>query len=252
MLRWQGGKSKLAKIIIPSLPKHVCYVEPFCGGAAIMLRKPRSKAEVINDANGELINLYRCVQCHPEELAKQSVAMLHSRFLFDRLKDSVADRLIDIQRAARFYALNRMAFSASMSKLNFGYARTASAGLSAKRFMRDIESLAARLDGVFIEHLDWAACIARYDSKDTLVYCDPPYYQTAGYGIEFGIEQYTKMAKIAETMQGKMIISVNDIPAMRDIFAGLVIEQLPIKYSCGKIQSGQSRAQSFELLIRNF
>jgi DNA adenine methylase len=168
-----GGKSKLAPFIISKLPTHTCYVEAFCGGGAILLRKPRSKSEVINDANGELINLYQCVKHHPDELTKQAIGMLHSRWLFDRLKSQNPAHLTDIQRAARFYSLNRMAFGAGMKNPSFGYARSSSAGLTASRFKRDIEMLSARLDKVFIEHLDWADCIQRYDSPATLVYCDP-------------------------------------------------------------------------------
>ena len=101
-------------------------------------------------------------------------------------------------------------------------------------------------------NLDWADCISRYDSVDALVYCDPPYYQTAGYGVDFGLDQYVKMAEIAQGMQGKMIISLNDCEAMREVFSGFEIEQLSIKYTTGKILAGEKRKESFELLIRNF
>lgn len=252
MLRWMGGKTKLAKHILSIFPKHTCYVEPFCGGAAILLRKQRAKSEVINDANGELINLYRCVKYHPNELVKQSTGMLHSRWLFENLKTQNPIHLTDIQRAARFYSLNRMAFGGGMKNPSFGYTRSSAAGLSVKRFSRDVDLISQRLDGVFIEHLDWHDCGQRYDSKDTLIYCDPPYFGTCDYGIDFGIEHYVKMAELAKTMQGKMIISVNDIKAMRDVFNGLDIKQLPIKYSRGLAESGGTRKESFELLIKNF
>lgn len=133
ILRWMGGKSKLAPFILSQFPPHSCYLEAFCGGAAILLRKPRSKAEVINDIDGELINLYRCVQHHPNELAKQSVGLLHSRFLFERLRLQRASDLTDIQRAARYYAINRMAFGGGMKSPSFGYSRSSAAGLSRSR-----------------------------------------------------------------------------------------------------------------------
>lgn len=252
ILRWMGGKSRLAPFILSQLPKHTCYVEAFCGGAAILLMKPRSTSEVINDIDGELINLYRCVKHHPCELAKQSVGMLHSRWLFEQLKTQKLSDLTDIQRAARFYALNRMAFGGGMANPSFGYGRTSAAGLSVERFNKDIEMLSERLDRVFIEHLSWDNCIERYDSANTLVYCDPPYFGTTGYGMTFGMEQYVRMANIARTMKGKMLISVNDIPEMRDVFAEFNIQQLPIKYSRARGVEGQARKQSFELLIKNF
>ncbi|ASF48756.1 restriction endonuclease subunit M [Methylovulum psychrotolerans] len=252
ILRWMGGKSKLATEIIEKFPKHTCYVEPFCGGAAVFLKKPRSKAEVINDFNGDLINLYRCIQVHPDELSKQAIGMLHSRWLFDKLKSQNPGELTDIQRAARFYAINRMAFGGRMTAPSFGYGRSTAPGLSAARFKQDIELLTARLDKVYIENLPWADCIGRYDSADTLAYCDPPYWQTAGYGMKFGIDEYVQMAQLAKSMKGKIIISVNNHEKMQQVFDGLNIEMLTIKYSCGNIGKGGVRKESEELLIKNF
>lgn len=70
MSSWVGGKSKLCKTIIPLIPKHTCYVEPFAGAAWVFWKKEKSKVEVLNDINNELINLYRVVQNHFEEFAK--------------------------------------------------------------------------------------------------------------------------------------------------------------------------------------
>jgi DNA adenine methylase len=178
--------------------------------------------------------------------------MLHSRWLFERLKSQAVIDLTDIQRAARYYSLNRMAFGGGMKNPSFGYGRSSAPGLSASRFTQDIEQLSVRLDRVFIEHLHWANCIERYDSMNTLVYCDPPYFGTTGYGMTFDMAQYVKMAEIARTMKGKMFISVNDIPEMREVFADFHIEQLAIKYSRARGVEGMTRKESFELLIRNF
>jgi DNA adenine methylase len=173
------------------------------------------------------------------------VGLLHSRWLFERLKSQAVSDLTDIQRAARYYALNRMAFGGGMKNPSFGYGRSCAAGLSASRFTDDIKRLSERLDRVFIEHLNWAGCIERYDSAKSLVYCDPPYFGTSGYGMVF--DRYVKMAEIARTMKGQMIISVNDIPEMRAVFADFHSEQLAIKYSRACSVEGQPRKESFEL-----
>jgi DNA adenine methylase len=68
IIPWIGGKRRLAGRILPMLPPHECYVEPFAGGAAIFFLKPPSKAEALNDINGEIVNLYRVVKHHLEEL----------------------------------------------------------------------------------------------------------------------------------------------------------------------------------------
>lgn len=76
---WIGGKSRLAKHILPLFPEHACYVEAFAGGAALFFRKDPVKAEVLNDINGDLVNLYRVVQSHLDEFIAQFRWSLSSR-----------------------------------------------------------------------------------------------------------------------------------------------------------------------------
>lgn len=97
--------------------------------------------------------------------------------------------------------------------------------------------------------MDWSKCIERYDRPHTLFYCDPPYWGTEGYGVEFGLEEYNLMAQLATSMQGKMIISVNDIPEMRKAFAGLEMQSVGIKYN---LQVTEKAKPKRELIIRNF
>lgn len=76
-------------------------------------------------------------------------------------------------------------------------------------------------------------CIKKYDRPYTLFYLDPPYWGTEGYGVEFGLEQYTVMAELAKSIKGKMIVSVNDIPEMRKTFWGLQMTTAGVTYSLG-------------------
>lgn len=71
IIPWIGGKRKLAKHILPLFPEHTCYVEPFCGAAALFFMKEPSKADILNDINGDLVNLYRVVKYHLEPLFKE-------------------------------------------------------------------------------------------------------------------------------------------------------------------------------------
>lgn len=88
-------------------PEHTCYVEPFCGAAAIYFLKDQTKVEVLNDINGELVNLYRVVKHHLEEFIRQFKWSLTSRQMYKWLQDTPEETLTDIQRAARFFYLQR-------------------------------------------------------------------------------------------------------------------------------------------------
>ncbi|MGC0153607.1 DNA adenine methylase, partial [Chromobacterium vaccinii] len=81
-------------------------------------------------------------------------------------------------------------------------------------------------------------------------YCDPPYWGTAGYGVDFGLHQYQRMAELAKSMKGRMIISVNDIPEMRQAFDGLSMERVDIAYTVGG--ASRSKDKKGELIIRNW
>lgn len=228
---WIGGKRRLAKHILPLFPAHTCYVEPFCGAAALYFLKHPSKTEVINDINGELVNLYRVVKHHLEEFVRQFKWALISRQIYKWLQDTPQETLTDIQRAARFYYLQKQAFGGKVADHTFGTSTTSAPRFNLLRIEEELSMAHLRLARTIIEHLDWAECIRRYDRPHTLFYCDPPYWGTEGYGVEFGLENYTRMAELARSIKGKMIISVNDIPAMRETFAGLRIDTVDISYN---------------------
>ena len=71
VIPWPGGKRRLLKRLLSDIPSHTTYAEVFAGGAALLLAKAPSKAEVLNDLNSELVRLYRCVQHHLDELVRQ-------------------------------------------------------------------------------------------------------------------------------------------------------------------------------------
>ncbi|MDY4378660.1 DNA adenine methylase [Pectobacterium brasiliense] len=244
---WIGGKRRLAKHILPLFPAHTCYVEPFCGAAALYFLKHPSKAEVINDINGELVNLYRVVKHHLEEFVRQFKWALVSRQIYKWLQVVPEETLTDIQRAARFYYLQKQAFGGKVEERTFGTATTAPPRFNLLRIEEELSMAHLRLSRTVIEHLDWSECIQRYDRPHTLFYCDPPYWGTEGYGVEFELENYVHMAQLARDIKGKMIISVNDIPEMRQAFEGLNLQSVGINYSL----SGKP-APRRELVICNF
>ncbi|HHT2168453.1 TPA: DNA adenine methylase [Escherichia coli] len=246
---WIGGKRRLAKHILPLFPAHTCYVEPFCGAAALYFLKTTSKTEVINDINGELVNLYRVVKHHLEEFVRQFKWALVSRQIYKWLQDTPEETLTDIQRAARFYYLQKQAFGGKVADHSFGTSTTSAPRFNLLRIEEELSMAHLRLSRTLIEHLDWHQCIERYDRPHTLFYCDPPYWGTEGYGVEFGLENYDHMADLARRIKGKMIISVNDIPEMRQVFNGLNMQSVDISYNL-KVTGKPSPKK--ELVICNF
>lgn len=250
LVPWVGGKRRLAQHILPMLPPHECYVEAFCGAAAIFFMKEPSKVEVLNDVHSELVRLYRVVQNHLEEFLRQFKWALASRQMFQWAQATPPDTLTDIQRAARFFYLQKLGFGGKVHNQTFGTATTAKMRLNLLRLEEDLSAVHLRLHQVAIEHLDWETCIERYDRPHTLFYLDPPYYGTQGYGVPFGLAQYDRMAELLRSMKGKALVSVNDIPAMRQAFKGLAMKRVSINYTVGA--NGVGRDPKGELLITNW
>lgn len=232
IIPWIGGKRRLADRLIPQFPPHECYVEVFAGGAALYFMRPPAPVEVINDVNGELVNLYRVVKNHLEEFVRQFKWALSSRDVFKWLQDTRPETLTDIQRAARFFYLQQQAFGGKVSGQTWGTATTAPA-INLLRIEENLSAAHLRLAQAYIENLDWAKCMERYDRPHTFFYLDPPYWETEGYGVDFGLDQYEKMAVMLRRLKGRAIVSLNDHPDIRRIFAGFYIETADIQYCVG-------------------
>ena len=249
IIPWMGGKRRLSKYILPIIPEHTCYVEPFAGAAAILFLKPPSKVEVINDINLDLITLYRVVQNHLEEFIRQFKWSLASRKMYEWLQDTSPETLTDIQRAARFFYLQKLAFGGKVSGQTFGTATTSPPRLNLLRLEEELSQAHLRLSRITIEHLPWTKCISKYDRPHTFFFADPPYWQTEGYGVDFGIEQYESLAEIMKTSQGRIMVTVNDHPDMKKVFAGFTTKTVDIDYTVGGVGKGKGRK---ELIIQSW
>lgn len=247
IIPWLGGKRRLADIIIPRFPAHTCYVEVFAGGAALYFMRPAADVEVINDVNGELVNLYRVVQRHLEEFVRQFKWALSSREVFKWVQSTPPETLTDIQRAARFYYLQQQAFGGRVQGQTWGTATTVAAPtVNLLRLEEDLSAAHLRLAGAYIERLDWQECVRRYDRPHTLFYMDPPYWQTEGYGVPFEWPQYEAMAATMRQIKGKAVLSINDHPDVRRCFAGLQMDVVPITY---QVAGGGKGVERNELVI---
>lgn len=205
---------------------------------------------MLNDINGELVRLYRCVAHHLDEFVRQFRWALVSREMFKWLQLQHLDGLTDIQRAARFFYLQRTCYSGKVESQTFGYSATAKPGLNLLRIEEALSEAHLRLARVMIEHLPWQSVVERYDRPGSFFFCDPPYWQTQGYGVDFGLDQYEQLAAWMRAARGKVMLTVNDHPDMVRVFKGLRTSKAAIRYSMGN-RTGSPRRSS-ELIVRSW
>jgi len=251
VLAWPGGKRRLAKKLLPLIQSrpHSCYVEEFTGGGSMFFMREPASVEVINDANCELINLYRVVKHHLEELIRQFKWALASRQLYEWAKETPVEVLTDIQRAARFLYLQKLSFGSKVSSQTFGISPSSPPRFNILRLEEDLSQAHLRLARVWVEHLDWLKCLQRWDREYTLHFMDPPFWQTEGYGVDFPLVEYEKIAEAMRTMKGSAILTINDHPEMRRIFEGFSMETVDISYTIG---GGGKGTKQRELIFKTW
>ena len=195
-----GGKSKLSKHIIGRIEQipHKSYAEPFVGMGGVFLRRPtKAKAEFINDYNNEVANLFRIVQRHEQAFLDCIKYMISARRHFKLFWDVPPHTLTDIDRAVRFFYLQRLGFGGKVGSKTYGVSKERSSRFSPVNIKADINALAHRLSSVTVENLDFEDFIQRYDKKATLFYLDPPYWNCEkDYGKDlFSKKDFKRLAK---------------------------------------------------------
>lgn len=230
---WLGGKRILAKRISERIAAidHVRYVEPFVGmGGVFFRRSARPRLEVINDVSRDVVNLFRILQRHYQQLLDVLRFQLYSRADFERLQATDPDQLTDLERAARFIYLQKIGFGGMGRTFGVDFARPR---WSLSKVEPLLEAAHERLEDVLIECLDFGTCIERYDSRPgTLFYCDPPYWGNEndyGKGV-FSRADFERLRGLLTGLQGRFILSINDRPEVRELFAGCDMEEVTLNY----------------------
>lgn len=247
-----GGKRNLAKRLcahIETIP-HTLYAEAFVGmGGVFLRRKFHPKTEVINDFSRDVTTLFRILQRHYPQFLDTLKYQITSRSEFERLKKTDPDTLTDLERAARFLYLQRTSFGGKVTGQNFGVTFDRGARFNLTSLVPMLEDIHERLSGVIIECLHFAEFITRYDRPLALFYLDPPYYnceEDYGKGL-FSKEDFAVLAKVLSGLQGKFLLSLNDVPAVREIFSGFNMEPVNTTYSLNKNKA----VKVGELIISN-
>jgi DNA adenine methylase len=243
-----GGKRAIASQIITVFPAHKTYVEAFAGGAQVLFRKEPSKVEVLNDLDGEMVNLFRVCQLHYEELIRYLRYMVVSRKWFELLRASDPATLTDVQRAARQLYLLKNSYAGLVRNPSFRWSVAQPSGFNPERLPEVIEETHHRLARVQIECLPYEKVLAQYDSSTTLSYLDPPYYGRSLYKFNLDPDDFRRMAELLGTLRGKFVLSLNDLPQVRATFKGFKFREIDTPYTAQKVAGRRYR----EVLITNF
>ena len=245
-----GGKRLLSKTIVEQINvvPHKRYCEPFVGMGGVFFRRNRiPRVEIINDWSGDIANLFRILQRHYPQFMDVMKYQLTSRREFERLKTTDPATLTDLERAARFIYLQKAGFGGKVVGQSLGVQVDGAARFNLGRLSRVLEGVHERLARVVIENLPWQTFIEKYDRIDTLFYIDPPYWGCEDhYGKDmFPRDQFVQMARCLEALQGRFILSINDVPDIRQTFSGFSLQQVALRYTI----KGGSGTHARELIV---
>lgn len=241
-----GGKKLLRKHICECFPEEGIfdrYIEVFGGAGWVLFYKDKhAPLEVYNDADGQLVNLMRCIKYHAAELQRELDGYVNSREMFEDAKAQYDVRgLTDIQRAARYFLRMKLSFGADGDTY----------GCNRKNLKNSVEYLSDvqhRLSAgsVVIEHKDFENLIKVYDRPAALFYCDPPYHSTEKYySVTFGEADHIRLRDTLAGIKGKFLLSYNDDEFIRSLYSGFKIETLE---RANNLSSGKFK----ELIITNY
>lgn len=211
-ISYYGGKQQMLKHILPKIPEHVVYVEPFFGGGAVFWGKKPSEAEVVNDINHRLVNFYKVLKYDFEGFVEKADETFHSRAQHKEsevMYISQADEVTSpIACAWAVWVQTNMSFG-TMIGGGFGYDRSGKCAL--KLFNKKVnltQDFKDRLRKVTIECYDVLKVIKAYDSPDAFFYLDPPYVSSdQGHYAGYTLDDFRALLDACAKLKGKFLLS---------------------------------------------
>ena len=223
-----GGKTRLADKIVPLLPDHQHYVEPFAGSLAVLLAKPRAEMETVNDLDGDLMTFWRVLRDRPEDLSLHMALTPHSRAEHEASYD--IDGVDDLERARRVWVRLTQGRGGSMRRTGWRFYRDPKASTYSfpeylAAYVNRVPACAERLAGVSLECRDALELIDGYGRHpEVLLYCDPPYLgstRSANYRQEMtSDEQHRTLAAALADCKAAVVLSGYDSPLYDDLYDG--------------------------------
>ena len=233
ILRYHGGKWKLAPWIISLMPRHRIYVEPFGGGGSVLMRKPRSYAEVYNDRWDVAVNVFRVLR---DEAKAERLKIALKLTPFSRTEfmavgdDSESD---DVERARQTILRSFAGFSSAATNADFSTGFRANSHRSGTtpahdwaHYPEQIQAFVDRLAGVCIENRDALDLIPQHDSPQTLYFVDPPYVHSTrnmncgrgSYAFEMSDADHRELAQVLKAARGMVMLCGYDCELYRELY----------------------------------
>lgn len=248
LIRYHGAKFRIAHWIISQMPNHVCYTEAFGGAAGVLLQKPRSYAEVYNDLDGDIVNLFRVMRdsSSREKLIEQLVLTPYAREEFENAWKSTTD---DIERARRLIIRAQMGFGSAGAtkgitgfridtKRQYGTAQSLWA-----TYPEQLAMIGQRLSGVLIENRSAIQILKDHDAETTLHYVDPPYVHDTRYAgaktgrvyrHEMNDDQHAELLETLLGLKGMVMLSGYQSDLYDDVLTGWKKVEIKARISSGR------------------
>lgn len=226
ILKYPGGKWRIAEWIINQFPSHKVYCEPFFGSGGVFFNKTPSALETINDIDGNVVNLFKVCRERPAELAAVLELTPWSREEYKNCYDMTFGD--EVERARRTVVRFHQSFGTSNSSLS-SWRNSQSAGSPRvtaqwKELPRIVFDVCERLKDAQIENMDAFTLIERYNSPETLLYIDPPYLQGIRkrnlYKYELNNDRHVELLELLKVSKSKVCLSAYDSELYNDMLEG--------------------------------
>lgn len=217
LISYYGGKQRIASKILPHFPRHTVYVEPFAGGASLLFAKPKPLVtnsghyrEVLNDTSDLLINLYRVAIKQRQELETEIMATLYSQSDYLRSEEIIKNpsKYDNLTKAWAVYVNMNQSFC---NQLNNGWRTGCYSNnhpISWHNKQLQLPEILNRIKDIYISCEDAIKCIERWDSPQTLFYCDPPYPgANQGHYSGYTLEDFKNLCDVLDNIKGSYVLS---------------------------------------------
>lgn len=253
-ITYYGGKQTVLKHILPLIPKHELYTEPFCGGASVFFAKKSVACEVLNDLNIDLVNFYQVAKTNFIALKSEIDKTLHSKDAHEHAQHILSHRSYynEVQRAWAVWALSKMSF-ASMLDGSFGYDFSGAMPLKLKNAKDTFtEEICRRLDSVTIENIDALELIKKYDVSNAFHFVDPPYINSdcGHYEGLFSTDNMVELLELLSNIKGKFMLTMFPLDVIKQYAdnKGWIIYSIERTISASKT----SRRSQEEWIVCNY